>query len=220
MTLLGANLGGVTTLRVEGTDVPFEKQGNARINFTMPPGAAGLKADLQLVAPYGSVTASDVFTYVTGQTNTVPAETGGVITTTARVLTFTVPPQGTVGFMGVGYDPVKPPKLTPLDKIFAVVRMYAYYNNLPAEKVLETLYMEVKANPASLGDGMRMALFRYVEGGAARGGAAAGRWVLVPGGVYDPATGSFTAPIDDMGIYAVGATRLWQYWMPMMPQTK
>jgi len=77
--------------------------------------------------------------------------------------------------------------------------------------------MEVKANPASLGDEMRMALFRYVEGAAARGAAETGAWVLVPGGVYDPATGRFTAPIEDMGIYAVGAVRLRQYWMPMVP---
>lgn len=217
MTLLGSNFSGVTGLQIEGTSVPFTKVSDARINFDMPPGAAGLRADLQLVAPAGSLTVRDVFTYVVAQTSTLQAETGGVVTTTARVLTFTVPPQGTVGFMSVGYDPVKPPKLTPLDKIFAVVRMFAYYQNIPAEKLLEALYMEVKANPASLGDEMRMALFRYVEGTAARGATETGAWVLVPGGVYDPATGRFTAPIEDMGIYAVGAIQLRQYWLPMMP---
>ena len=219
MTLLGNHLSGVTTFKIEGTDVPFTVVGNTRLNFTLPPGAAGLAADVQVVSPGGSVTARDVFTYITTYTGTLNAETGGVVTTTARVMTFTVPPQGTYGFMGVGYDPVNPPKQTPLDKIFAVVRMFAHYKNVPAETLLAAIYMEAKANPASLGDEMRMALFRYVEGGAARGGATAGNWVLVPG-EYDSATGRFTAEIKDMGVYALGAVNLRQYWMPVLPRLR
>jgi hypothetical protein len=217
MTLIGNHLAAVNTLRIEGTDVPFTKMSNTRISFTMPAGAPGLAADLQLSSAGGSVTARDVFTYLLAQTSTLQAETGGVVTTTARTLTFTVPPQGTYGFMGVGYDPVNPPKLTPLDKIFAVVRMFAFYKNVPAESLLAAMYMEAKANPASLGDEMRLALFQYIEGTAARGEAASGKWVLVPGGKYDPVSGRFTVPIKDMGIYALGAVNLRQYWMPIVP---
>ena len=216
MTLLGSRLNNVTGLQIEGTSVPFRKISDSRINFDMPPGANGLLADLTLLSPAGAMTTRDLFTYTTGQTSTLQAATGGVITTTMRVLTFTVPPQGTFGFMGVGYDPVKAPTITPLEKIFAVVRMFAYYQNVPANKLLEALYMQVKANPTSLNDEMRVALFRYVEGTAARGEAGATGWVLVPGSSYDPVTGVFSAPVEFTGVYAVGAIDLKQYWMPIM----
>jgi hypothetical protein len=216
MTLLGSRLNNVTGLQIEGTSVPFRKISDSRINFDLPPGANGLLADLTLLSPAGALTARDLFTYTTGQTSTLQAATGGVITTTMRVLTFTVPPQGTFGFMSVGYDPVKAPTLTPLDRIFATVRMVAYYNNVPANKLLEALYMQVKANPAALGDEMRMALFRYVEGTGARGAAGATGWVLVPNSTYDPVTGVFSAPVEFMGVYAVGTIDLKQYWMPIV----
>lgn len=63
-----------------------------------------------------------------------------------------------------------------------------------------------------------LALFKYIEGGAARGEAVPGRWVLVPGGRYDPATGEFSAQIKDMGTYAVGTIQLQEYWFPVLPR--
>jgi len=118
--------------------------------------------------------------------------------------------------MMVGYSPVGAPVITPLDRLFTIVNVLASYNSVAASKLLEAIYMQAKANPASLNDDMRVALFRYVEGTGARGEADATGWVLVPGSSYDPVTGVFSAPVEFTGVYAIGTIDLKQYWMPIM----
>jgi hypothetical protein len=216
VSLLGTGFGAVTSVAVEGTAVAFTRTGTTRMDFTMPPGAPNLMADLTLNTSGAPVTARDVFTYSPPQTTTMSQQTGGVVTTTNNSMTVTVPSQGTSGTMSVSAAPVAPPTPTPLERLLVVCRVYATMNKVSVESVLVSLYFSVKANPNSISAEYRLALFKYIEGGAARGDALPGRWELVPGGTYDSTKGEFTVPIKDMGIYAAGLIRIREYYFPQV----
>jgi alpha-tubulin suppressor-like RCC1 family protein len=236
--IFGSGFTGALSVTVDGVSVPFTITNDGQINFVMPPGTAGTSVDVTIISTDGSVTAADAFTYVDPQVIEFDGEAGGVFTTTDGVV-VTIPPQGVSGSFYLTMTPLPPAPGVPGNVLMYAFRLDAVWNGMGLSTLTNpvTIQLPIDENIFALQDGERPWLYQWIGGeergkrseeGGKEGSAltshsspltslSSGRWVLVRGQSYEPATRIMTVALRPMGEYALSTAVVRDYWFPIIP---